>query len=241
MNMAAERIDGTKLQIGQFVDFVKLEKPIDIRPSTDCCWYALLTEPNRVFTVTANLTLRRVSFYVPTFLKAAKLPMRQHLSGAPHPDVTHPIFPGIVFIPEMSDEMLTRAMTAYGVLPVHPPLMRFGESIAVIRPDAMRDIQAIETVEREKFFAERSAREQDLEKEAERKAKLEACKAGRAGSKIDPWFKTGEQVRIAVGEALAGYGGTIQDIDDHGRITLLTAIMKREVRVHLWQDQVERF
>ncbi|MCG6204183.1 hypothetical protein LPW26_06020 [Rhodopseudomonas sp. HC1] len=206
-------IEANKFKIGQFVDYVAIEKPIDIAPTSDCRWLVLMTEPNRVFTVTANLTLRKVAFYVPTELHAAKLPARQHQQGKDHPDVVKPIFPGIVFVPERevaAKEGLIRS--TYGVL-TSRPFMRFGEEVAIVRPSAMAIIHGIEVTEREAYLE----------------------KKGRPNVR----FAIGDQVRAAVGELLGGHNGTIEAIDDHGRITLLMDIFKRKVRVHLSQDQVE--
>lgn len=214
MSMAAQKIDGTKLEIGQFVDFVRVDKPIDLTPREDCDYVALLTEPNREFTVAANLTLRKLPFYVPTFSKPALLPKRAHLAGKVHPEVVRPLFPGIVLIPaDIGDEQLVRVFAAYGVMQVHPPLMRFGDRIAVLRPSDMALIRGIELTERERYLSRR----------------------GRGEVR----FKIGDAVRAAVGELLGGHGGTVEDIDDHGRITVLMDIFKRKVRVHLTQDQVE--
>lgn len=218
MSMVERKVDGTKLQIGQFVDFIEVEKPLDIAPTEDCRWLVLLTEPNREFTVTANLTLRRVPLYEPTYTKIGGLPTKAHLARKTHPDIVRPIFPGILFVREdvvAAKRDLIR--TAYGVLG-NDPFMRFGplpRDVAVVRPDAMRIIQGIELLEREKYLAERDRR-------------------------VHPRFAVGEEVRTAVGQLLGGYNGTIEHIDDQGRITLLMAIMKREVRVHLTQDKIDK-
>lgn len=210
MNMA---IQTDKLEIGQFVDFVAVDKPIDIAPTQACRWLVLLTEPNREFTTTANLMLRKVPFYVPTYTKAGRLPLRLHRAGKTHPEVVRPIFAGMVFVPQIvveANEDLVRS--AYGVVSSHP-FMRFGDEIAIIRPEVMEIIHGVELTERERYLASK----------------------GRRGIR----FQVGDEVRAAVGELLGGRGGTIEHIDDHGRITLLMEIFKRKVRVHLTQDQVE--
>jgi hypothetical protein len=51
--------------------------------------------------------------------------------------------------------------------------------------------------------------------------------------------KVGEEVRFMVDEVLGGRRGTVADIDDEGRISLLMEIMKRTVRVKTTADRIE--
>ncbi len=49
----------------------------------------------------------------------------------------------------------------------------------------------------------------------------------------------GDEVRFLLDEVLGGTVGKVSRVDDKGRITLLTEILKRTVRVHATANQIE--
>ena len=186
-----------------------------VEPRPNISYFWMLTEPSREMTAQANLIIRRVPFYLPTIFRAARLPGRKHALGKDHPDVPIALFPRALFIAE---DVVARSMqlirTAPGMLP--NPFMKFGEQYAMLRPVGIETIRTIEMAEREKYFA--------------RKRKLGP----------PSWLPdVGADVRFLLDEVLAGVEGTVSGVDDKGRITILTEIMKRTVRVRVTANQIE--
>lgn len=186
---------------------------IEPRRNTNYLW--LMAEPGREMTAQANLYLRKVPFYLPTIFRAARLPHRKHAAGRDHPDVAVPLFPRTIFVAEdVVARCLHMIRTAPGMLA--NPFMKFGEQYAVLRPLAVETVRTIEMDEREKYFA--------------RKRKLGA----------PSWLpNVGDDVRFLLDEVLAGVDGKVSEVDDKGRITILTEIMKRTVRVRVTANQIE--
>ncbi|MES2671602.1 MAG: transcription termination/antitermination NusG family protein [Pseudomonadota bacterium] len=207
---------GDHVKQGDIVGYVDVEKPVELSPSQGGRWYVLQVEPNREQTVMTNLIIRRVSCYMPTFLKPAKISARAHAAGCEHPDVQRPLFPGVLFVAEnvvAAKDRLIRSVAGVSAR----PYMRFGDDLAIVSPEAMQVIQYIEAGERELYY-----------------------RTPRAGTRGAPIVvNVGDIVRITAQAALQGYNGTIADVDDEGRITLLIEIMKRKVRVKMTTDQVE--
>lgn len=178
-------------------------------------WYVLSTEPNREMTAQANLVLRQIPFYMPTIYRAARLSARQHAAGADHPDITLPLFPRTLFITEKDLER------NYHLIPTLPgmtskPVMMFGEHFAMLRPEGMAAIRYIEAGERELYLRQK------------RRPQMPAYLP-----------EIGEEVRVLLEEVMGGTCGTVCEVDDKGRITLLTEIMKRTVRVKVSANQIE--
>ena len=205
----------TTYEIGQFVGFVPIEEPVDLTPDLGKPHYWLQTEPGREMTAQANLVMRKIPFYLPTILKSARIPARQHAAGEDHPDIALPLFPRTIFFTEkvlVAKEMAIRSTP--GML--SNPFVMFGERFAVLRPHHVQAIRYIEAGERELYL----------------RAK---------GRKNMPTYipRIGETVSFIVDEVLGGRRGTVADIDDAGRITLLVELMKREVRVKTTADRIE--
>jgi transcription antitermination factor NusG len=202
-------------EIGQFVGYVPIEETVDLTPAPDASYYVLQTEPGREMTAQANLVLRRVPFYLPTILRAARLSARRHAAGEDHEDVAVPLFPRTILISEKVVAVKERIICSTpGML--SEPFMMFGECFARLRPFAMQVIQYIEAGEREVYY----------------RAK------GRKGAPVY-MPKVGEAVKFMVDEVLGGRRGTVADIDDDGRISLWVEIMKRTVRVKTTADRIE--
>jgi transcription antitermination factor NusG len=202
-------------EIGQFVGFVPIEETIDLTPALDASYFILQTEPGREMTAQANLILRRVPFYLPTILRSARISARRHAAGDDHPDVAVPLFPRTILISEkVVAAKEGRIRSTPGIL--SNPFMRFGEYFAVLRPVAMQAIHYIEAGEREIYYRQKSRKNQPI---------------------YIP--KVGETVSFMVDEVLGGRRGTVAEIDDEGRISLLMEIMKRTVRVKTTADRIE--
>jgi len=189
-----------------------------IEPRPNKSYFVMLSEPNRETTAQANLFLRRVPFYLPTIFRAGRLSARTMAAKSTwrdRPDVAIPLFPRTLFVAEdVVGRMLELIRTAPGML--SQPFMRFGEHYAVLRPAGVEVIRLIESSEREKYFA--------------RKRKKGA----------PAWLPdVGSEVRFLLDEVLAGVEGKVSEVDDKGRITILTEIMKRTVRVHVTANQIE--
>ncbi len=202
-------------EIGQFVGYVPVEDPVDLTPEPGARYLVLQTEPGREMTAQSNLVIRKVPFYLPTILRAARIPARRHAAGEDHPDVAVPLFPRTILISEkvvQAKEGMIRSTP--GML--SNPFMKFGEYFAILRPLAMQVIQYIEAGERELYYRQR----------------------GRAGA---PAYlpSVGDAVRFLVDEVLGGQRGVVADVDDDGRIGLLMEIMKRTVRVKTTSDRIE--
>lgn len=207
-------INGKLYKIGDFVETVTREDAIDLTPTSDENWLLVQTEPNREMTAQANLLMRRIPFYLPTILRPARISARAHAAGEEHPDVARPLFPGLIFIASrIVDGHDRRIRTTPGVLGARPYLY-LGSEIAILTPKAMQVIQYIEAGEREMYLRNKG-----------RKADI-------------PHVKPGDRVRLLVDDILGPREGTIADIDDAGRITLLMAIMKRTVRVRMTADRI---
>ncbi|WP_257165215.1 transcription termination/antitermination protein NusG [Bradyrhizobium sp. SRS-191] len=183
--------------------------PVDARE-----WLVLMTEPNREMTAQANLVLRKIPFYLPTIYRAGRISARRQAAGAEHPDVVVPLFPGILFVP--ADRDFDRNYQALCLTPGmrSHPLMRFGEHEAYLRPIAMEAVRRIEASERDAYL----------------RAK---------GRKTGYLPKVGDEVSVLVDEVLGGMKGRVDAVDERGRITLLTELMRRTVRVKLNANQIE--
>jgi hypothetical protein len=202
-------------EIGQFIGYVPIEEAIDLTPDPEASYLVLQTEPGREMTAQANLVIRKVPFYLPTILRAARISARSHAAGDDHPDVAVPLFPRTILISEKVVEAKGVCIRSTpGIL--SNPFMKFGESFAFLRPLAMRVIQYIEAGEREMYFRQRER-------------------------KNAPAYmpKIGETVSFLVDEVLGGRRGTVAEVDDEGRISLLMEIMKRTVRVKTTADRIE--
>ncbi len=186
---------------------------IEPRPNVSYFW--MLTEPGREMTAQANLIIRRVPFYLPTIFRPARLPSRKHVLGKDHPDVPMALFPRALFIAE---DVVARSLHLIRSSPgmLANPFMKFGEQYAMLRPLGMETIRTIEMDEREKYFARKR----------------------RRGA--PSWMpEVGAHVRVLLDEVMGGVDGRVSEVDERGRITLLTEIMKRTVRVHVTANQIE--
>ncbi|MGJ4971037.1 transcription termination/antitermination protein NusG [Bradyrhizobium sp. HKCCYLRH1073] len=186
-----------------------------VEPRPDQCYFVLLAEPKRELTAQANLRIRRVPFYLPTIFRAARISAKAYAQRIDRPDVALPLFPRMLFVAEdVVGRMLPLIRTAPGMQ--SSPFLIFGERAAVVRPLGMQVIQTIETREREKFFARRRK------------------------SEPPSWLpEIGQDVKFLLDDVLGGFSGKVSDVDDKGRLTILTEIMKRTVRVHATVNQVE--
>ncbi|WP_315759726.1 hypothetical protein, partial [Bradyrhizobium sp. SZCCHNRI2007] len=64
--------------------------------------------------------------------------------------------------------------------------------------------------------------------------------ARRRKSEPPSWLpEIGQDVKFLLADVLGGFSGKVSDVDDKGRLTILTEIMKRTVRVHATANQVE--
>lgn len=206
---------GQKYEIGQFVGYVPVEEAVDLTPDTTARYLVLQTEPGREMTAQANLVLRKIPFYLPTVLRAARISARKHAAGDDHPDVAIPLFPRTILIGEkVVDAKEHTIRSTPGML--SNPFMKFGDHFAVLRPLAMQVIQYIEAGERELYYRSR-------------------------GRKNVTGFmpKVGDKVSFLVDEVLGGQKGMVAEVDDEGRISLLMEIMKRTVRVKTTADRIE--
>lgn len=178
-----------------------------IEPRPDENYVVLLAEPNREMTAQANLIIRRVPFYMPTIFRMGRLSPRLVAMGADRPDVPIPLFPRVLLVPELEvDYHFELIRTAPGML--SHPFMRFGERVAMLRPLDMQVVKAIEASERHRYLS--------------RKNRL-----GDGG-----WMpEIGDEVRFLMDDVLSGITGTVSDIDDNGRITVLTELLKRATPV----------
>lgn len=204
------------MALQQIEPFVKIEMTTaDTGPPPEVHHVVLMTEPNREMTAQANLIIRRVPFYLPTIFRAARLSARRHAEGGEHPDVTIPLFPRVVLVAEADLERNYSMICATpGML--SRPFMRFGEQVAVLRPRDMQVIRYIEAGERAQYLRK---------------------KFKKQISGYRP--QIGEEVRILVDELLGGMTGKVSEMDSSGRITILTELMKRTVRVKLTANQIE--
>lgn len=186
-----------------------------IEPRADENYFAMLTEPNREMTAQANLIIRHVPLYLPTIFRPGRLSPKLQAVRADRPDIPMPLFPRTIFIAvDVVEKQLGQIRSSPGML--SQPFMKFGEQFAILRPIGMAIIVAIEAKEREKYFS--------------RKRKIGAPK----------WLpEVGDQVQFMLDEILGGLSGEVSDVDDKGRITILTEIMKRTVRVHATANQIE--
>jgi transcription antitermination factor NusG len=186
-----------------------------IEPRPDRCYFVMRAEPNRELTAQANLILRQVPFYLPTIFRVARISHRHMQQGRPRPDVPIALFPGMIFIAEdVVGRMLERIRTAPGMQ--QNPFLKFGDQFAILRPIGMAAIQMIESDERQKYFARKR-------------------KAGQPS-----WTpEIGQDVKFLVDEVLGGLEGKVSEVDEKGRITIFTEIMKRTVRVHVTANQIE--
>jgi transcription antitermination factor NusG len=189
-----------------------------IEPRPGVSYFVMLAEPNRELTAQANLFMRRVPHFLPTIFRAGRLPARlQGQKDAQHerPDVAMPLFPRMIFIAEdVVESMLHLIRSAPGMC--SNPFLKFGEEFARLRPLGIETVRAIEGTEREKYFARKR-------------------KAGAPA-----WLpEIGAEVRFLLDEVLAGVEGKVSEVDEKGRITILTEIMKRTVRVHVTANQIE--
>ncbi len=192
-----------------------------IEPRPDVCYFVMRAEPNRELTAQANLILRRVPFYLPTIFRVARISARHMAQGRERPDVPIALFPGLMFIGEdvvgrMAERlrnvpgMQAQPFLTFGLLPDGRP------QFAMLRPVGMEAIRSIESTEREKYFA--------------RKRK----------SGAPSWSpKINQDVKFLLDEVLGGLQGRVSEVDDKGRITVFTEIMKRTVRVHVTANQIE--
>lgn len=203
-------------KIGEFVGFVETEPVIDLVPDPNDAYFWLQTEPGREMTAQANLIMRKVPFYMPSILRAARLPAAQHLAGEDHPDVSMPLFPRTIFVSAKVMEAKERVIRKSPGM-VSNPYVRFGEEFAMLQPRAMRIIQYIEAGERELYL---------------RKKKR---------PKTLPTYipEVGEEVRFLVEEVMGGKTGIVSEVDEAGRISILMEIMKRTVRVRTTADRIE--
>lgn len=202
-------------KIGDFVGFVPIEEVIDLTPDPDAWYLWLQTEPGREMTAQTNLIIRKIPFYLPTVLKPARIAAHKHAEGEDHPDVALPLFPRTIFISTKVFELKERFIRSTpGML--SNPCVRFGEEFAMLRPLAMQTIQYIEAGERELYYRKRKRKNAPL---------------------YIP--NVGEEVSFLVEEVLGGQRGTVADVDDDGRITILMEIMKRTVRVKTTSDRIE--
>ena len=213
--MAMAATEPKLYQIGQFVEFVEVEPPIDLTPDPQARYLWLQTEPGREMTVQSNLILRKVPFYLPTLLRPARVPSRSYQAGDDRPDVVFPLFPRTIFIAETvvnAKERCIRSTPGMG----SNPFVQFGDEFAIIRPAAIQAIQYIEAGERELYYRRRKR-------------------------KNAPVYipNVGDEVSFMVEEVLGGQRGTVADVDDAGRITILMEIMKRTVRVKTTSDRIE--
>lgn len=202
-------------EIGQIVGYVPIEEPIDLTPEPGARYFWLQTEPGREMTAQTNLILRKVPFYLPTILKPARVSAIRHAACEDHPDIAISLFPRTIFISEKvvaAKECFIRSTP--GLL--SDPFMRFGEEFAMLRPAAVQAIRYIEAGERELYWRRKKRKNTSV---------------------YMP--RVGESIRFMVDEVLGGRAGTVADIDDAGRITLLMEIMKREVRVKTTADRIE--
>lgn len=203
-------------EIGQFVGFVEQEPAIDLTPDPNDIYFWLQTEPGREMTAQTNLIIRKVPFYLPTILRSARLPTRQHDARQDHPDVAMPLFPRTIFISAKVMEAKARAIRSTPGM-CSWPYVQFGEEFATIKPLAMRAIQYIEAGERELYLWKKKR------------------------PKTLPAYipDVGEEVMFLVGEVLGGQRGTVSEVDDDGRISILMEIMKRTVHVKTTADRIE--
>lgn len=201
-------------EIGQFVGYVPIEKPVDLTPDPDQNYVVLQTEPGREMTAQANLIMRKVPFYLPTVLRAARISARRHGAGDDHPDVAIPLFPRTLFVAEsVVGAKLDLIRTSPGMR--SDPFLHIGEWVAMLRPFDVQVVQYIEYGEREIFVRQ-------------------------SGRKVGPVYrpKLGEQVRFLADEVLGKFKGTVSNVDDDGRITLWVELMKRVVRVKTTADHI---
>lgn len=184
-------------------------------PPMDGNHMILFAEPNRELTLQTNLMIRRVPFYFPTIFRAARISARQHALGGDHPDIPIALFPRVFLIAEdVIGKMYDLIRNAPGLM--SQPFMKFGDQYAIMRPLDMQIVRGIEIDERDRYW----------------RKKLH---------KFAPAYvpKLGETVSVLLDEVLGGLRGKVAEVDDKGRITLLTEIMKRTVRVKLTANQIE--
>lgn len=206
-------INGKVFKIGDFVETVPPEDVIDLTPTHAENWLIVLTEPNREMSAQASLLLRRIPFYLPTILRPARLSAKAHAAGDTHEDVARPLFPGMIFITSRIVAAQDRTIRCTPGIIGSRPYLRLGDDAAIVTPMAMRAIQYIEAGERELYLYQRNR---------------------PSGLKV----RVNDRVRLLVDDVLGPREGTIADIDDAGRITLLMEIMKRTVRVRMTADRI---
>jgi transcription antitermination factor NusG len=203
-------------KIGDIVGFIPAEEPVDLTPDPQGVYFWLQTEPGREMTAQTNLIMRKVPFYLPTILRAARLPAHRHIAREDHPDVAMPLFPRAIFV---SGKVLGAKERCIRSTPgmLANPFVRFGDEFAVLNPLAMQTIQYIEAGERE-LYLRKKKRPKNL-----------------------PIYipQIGEEVSFLVEEVMGGKRGIVSEVDDDGRISILMDIMKRTVRVRTTADRIE--
>jgi transcriptional antiterminator NusG len=115
--------------------FGPLEAPIPKR------WYALELHTNRETRVMRTFRQRNISFYFPTITQSKILKRRRRgYEITVKRDVTSPLFPGLVFIPDFQREL-------GGVLGVDgvADFLRFGEWTAYLSAKLMSDVRTLES------------------------------------------------------------------------------------------------
>jgi transcription termination/antitermination protein NusG len=128
--------------IGDFVEMVDLDKLRERDTPTPALWYALELHPNRDAKVTRTFDQRRINYYFPTITQRKKIVRRRRgYEITIEREVTSPLFPGVVFIPDFQ-----RARG--GVLSVDgvSDFWRFGEWVATLPPNEMEKIRTIEAI-----------------------------------------------------------------------------------------------
>jgi hypothetical protein len=203
-------------KIGEVVGYVEAEPPVDLVPDPEDVYFWLQTEPGREMTAQTNLIIRKVPFYLPTILRAARLPAAKHVAGDDHPDIAMPLFPRTIFI---SGKVLAAKQRAIRSSPgmCSEPFVRFGEEFAKLTPYGMKVIQYIEAGERELYLRKK--------------------KRPKTAAAYIP--EVGEEVRFLVEEVMGGKTGIVSEVDEAGRISILMEIMKRTVRVRTTADRIE--
>lgn len=124
----------------EFIEFVDLSMFGPLEVPIPQKWYALELHPNREARVTRTFRQRNISFYFPTVTQSRLISRRRRgYEVTVKRDVTSPLFPGLIFIPDFQCKL-------GGVLDVDgvSDFLRFGSWTAYLKADLMADVRTLE-------------------------------------------------------------------------------------------------
>jgi transcriptional antiterminator NusG len=189
---------------GDFVDYVDLAAGGPLEVLMPQRWFVLCVHPNCEHAVMRTFRRRNVSAYLPLITRSVAL---GHYAKR---NVTYPLFPGLVLVPDYEVERDGEVQIRDGLLQVDGVigLLRFGDWIACLSLQDLENIRRIEAI------------------------------GNTPPSKRKRAFEIGQLVRVTDGP-FAAFGGRIERLDSNGRLSVLVDMFKRMVPVEMADNQIE--